>query len=364
MSLALYRKYRPKQLKDLIGQENLISTLKKAASLGKVFHGLIFFGPKGTGKTTTARIYAKLINCENQTFVKTNGEPCAECPSCLTIDSQKTMDIVEIDAASNRGIDEIRSLKEQVRQAPGSLKYKVFIIDEAHMLTKEAWNALLKLLEEPPEHAVFILATTEQEKIPGTILSRAQKFNLKKLTQTEIIQKLKFIRAAENLSVSDELLNLIASRADGGLRDAETLLDQLISFAGDLDLDTAEKIIGKTSFKKIYSFAESLIEKNSPAAIIQLKELTNLGADLPDLNKSLIFYLTDLLTIHLNPKEDSLIKDKYTDEQLAQTKTLATKINIDSTIKTIKKFIESYEHIKYTPFGEVVLEVAIIESTK
>jgi DNA polymerase III subunit gamma/tau len=230
MAQALYRKYRPKKLEDVLGQETNVEILKNAAKSGRLGQAYIFHGPRGTGKTTTARLLAKLLNCEKRRTdpaFALQGEPCNECRACREIDAQNSFDVIEIDAASNRGIDEIRNLKESIKTSPASSAYKIYIIDEAHMLTGAAFNALLKTLEEPPKHAVIVLATTEYEKLPATITSRAQRFTFKKLSKITIIQKLSTMAKLEKIKIDEPALELVAAAAEGSFRDAESLLDQL-----------------------------------------------------------------------------------------------------------------------------------------
>ncbi|TRZ64149.1 MAG: DNA polymerase III subunit gamma/tau [Spirochaetia bacterium] len=232
--LVLYRKYRPKVFSDILGQDVVSETLKNAGRLDRLAHAYLFYGSKGSGKTTTARILAKLANCQkrqtDEAFKKT-GEPCNECQACVEIDNGRALDVIEIDAASNRGIDEIRNLKESIRVSPAALSRKVYIIDEAHQLTKDAFNALLKTLEEPPTHAMLILVTTELEKMPATIVSRTQRFHFKRLPLETIIGKLKSIAKLEKINISDSAIELIAASGGGSFRDAESLLDQISSLA-------------------------------------------------------------------------------------------------------------------------------------
>src|SRR3989344_3003758 len=228
MSLALYRKYRPQVFSEIIGQEHVVQILTNAITAAKISHAYLFSGPRGSGKTTIARLLAKAVNCED----KKDYEPCNKCPSCLEINQGRSLDLIEIDAASHRGIDEIRELKEGIKFTPTKSKYKVFIIDESHQLTKEAANALLKTLEEPPSHAIFILATTEIQKMIPTVISRCQRFDFRRLTLPEILKRLEIISKKENLQIEKEALEVIALNSGGSFRDAEGLLDQVIIFSG------------------------------------------------------------------------------------------------------------------------------------
>ena len=232
-SLVLYRKYRPKTFSEIIGQEHVVQTLTNAISSGMISHAYLFSGPRGNGKTTIARLLAKAVNCQN----RKNGEfePCNKCSSCLEIMENRSMDLIEIDAASHRGVDEVRELRDGIGFVPTKSKYKVFIIDESHQLTKEASNALLKTLEEPPAHAIFILATTEIHKMIPTIISRCQRFDFRKLTIPEIIKRLEIIAKKEEVKVEKAALELIAIAASGSIRDAESLLDQALTYSGGLN---------------------------------------------------------------------------------------------------------------------------------
>ncbi|MEK7174475.1 MAG: DNA polymerase III subunit gamma/tau, partial [Patescibacteria group bacterium] len=267
MALALSRKHRPQRLADLVGQESNVEIIRNAAGENRLGQAYLFYGPRGTGKTTTARLVAKLANCETRAAdakFRQSGEPCNDCRSCREIDSGASLGLVEIDAASNRGIDEIRNLKEGIASAPAGAAYKIYIIDEAHMLTTPAWNALLKTLEEPPRHAIFILATTEYEKVPATITSRTQRFLFKKLSKAKISEKLKRVAKAEKIEIEPEALDLVAAAGDGSVRDAESLLDQLASSSRAITLEAAEKLTGRVGLRHIENLTE-LILKNDLA---------------------------------------------------------------------------------------------------
>lgn len=363
--LAIYRKYRPKTFEDLLGQEHITEILKNAARQDKFSHAYLFYGPRGSGKTTTARLIAKLVNCETRQAdkkFKDRGEPCNKCRPCQEIDAGRALDVIEIDAASNRGIDEIRSLQEGVRLSPISYKNKVFIIDEVHMLTREASNALLKTLEEPPTHAIFILATTEYEKIPATISSRAQRFHFHKLTLDEILKKLRIIVKSEKLRVNGEALELISALAEGSLRDAESLLDQITSLDQNVELKDVERIAGKIGYKKTAKLAGYLIKNELENALNNLNEIDQGGYNLTQFAKDLIHYLRRALTLKMNPKIDELYKKELTNDELKSLKEHASLLNETKHIALLKSLIRAYSEMRYSPFAIVPLEVAIIEN--
>ena len=290
MSLVLYRKYRPQAFKDFIGQKYIIKTLTNAISRNMISHAYLFSGPRGTGKTTLARLLAKSVNCQDRK--EGSFEHCNKCSSCLEIMEGQSMDLIEIDAASHRGIDDVRELKEGIRFAPTKSKYKVFIIDEAHQLTKDGANALLKTLEEPPEHVVFILATTEAHKMIPTIISRCQRFDFKRLTISEIIEKLEKIIKKEKIKIEKGGLELIASNSEGAIRDAEGLLNQLSTFYKDskkeISIDDIKSLLGLIEIDIVSKFVDILYEKKMSEAIIYLNEINDKGLDLEEFTKSLI----------------------------------------------------------------------------
>lgn len=256
--MALYRKWRPQDFSDLIGQEHISETLSNAISTGKVAHAYLFSGPRGTGKTSTAKILAKALNCEHGP----TPTPCNQCVCCQKINDGSFMDVFEIDAASNRGIDEIRDLRETVKFAPVDGKYKVYIIDEVHMLTTEAFNALLKTLEEPPSHVVFILATTEVHKVPITIQSRCQRYDFKRITKDDILKRLVMITDEMGLNADKDALSIIAIQADGGMRDALSLLDQCLAFTKDeLTVTQVRKVLGLVGHDWVWQITDALSKK-------------------------------------------------------------------------------------------------------
>ena len=365
MPLALYRRYRPKKLSEVIGQETNVQILKNAAKQGKLSHAYLFYGPRGTGKTTTARLIAKLLNCERRRADKTfaaEGEPCNKCRACNEIDAQNAFDVIEIDAASNRGIDEIRNLKESITVAPAGNPFKVYIIDEAHMLTPPAFNALLKTLEEPPRHAVIILATTEYEKLPPTITSRTQRFHFKKLPKVKIMEKLKKIVADERLKIDDDALELIAAAGEGSFRDAESLLEQAVSWEkGNITLKAVEEITGRVGLAKVSALSRYVISRDLKKTLSYLRELSDEGNNLVELTKNLIHYLRRVLTLKLNPALESAYHLELTSDEIKTIKELGGDLDPTDAISLLRSLIRAYGEMRYSPFALVPLEIALIE---
>ncbi len=364
MALALYRKYRPGTLGDLLGQEPNVTLLQDAARQDRLGQAYLFYGPRGTGKTSTARLIAKLANCEKRHAdpeFRALGEPCNTCRVCKEIEANASLGVIEIDAASNRGIDEIRNLKEDIHMAPAGTMRKVYIIDEVHMMTPAAFNALLKTLEEPPKHAMFILATTEYEKLPATIVSRAQRFLFKKLTKTKILEKLKKIAKTEKISIDEDALELVAAAADGSVRDAESLLEQLSALATKIDLQTAEHITGRTGMKTVDGLAELILKRDLKAALDYTARLGEEGVNITQLVRDLIHYLRKVVTIRLNPDIAVVFHTELTAEEVKRLIALAKLAEPSRDLKLVHALIRAYAETRYSPFASVPLEIALIE---
>jgi DNA polymerase III subunit gamma/tau len=295
------RKWRPQTFADVVGQEHITTTLKNAVVNNRVAHAYLFAGPRGVGKTTTARILAKVLNCTNSK----NGEPCNECEMCKSFLNSQSLDIIEIDGASNRRIEEIRTLRESVKYSPTKGEYKVYIIDEVHMLTTESFNALLKTLEEPPEHTVFIFATTDIHKVPMTIISRCQRFDFRRIEMTVMKKLLKEIAEAENIKIDDMALSLIAKKADGALRDAESLFDQIISFSGsEVDSATLNKMLNLIDDEIYFTISESILTKNFIAAFDVTQKIYENGWNYIDFLNGLIEHFRNILTVVIRKNND------------------------------------------------------------
>ncbi len=287
MYLAFYRRYRPKLFSEVVGQDPIIQTLKNQVASGHISHAYLFCGSRGTGKTSTAKILARAINCQSPV----DGEPCGRCTVCRMSEEELAVDILEIDAASNNGVDEIRDLREKVRYAPAVGKYKVYIIDEVHMLSIGAFNALLKTLEEPPAHAVFILATTETHKLPATILSRCQRFDFKRLPESLIIEQMKKVLSEENIVAEEQALALIANQAQGGMRDALSLLDQCAGMSsGKITLEKTQEVLGAAGEQNVQQIAQYIAERNVKQTLDLLQAIYDQGTDLSVFVRELIDY--------------------------------------------------------------------------
>jgi DNA polymerase-3 subunit gamma/tau len=369
-NLVLYRKYRPKSFGEVVSQEHIIRTLMNALTLEQTAHAYLFSGPRGTGKTTIARILAKAVNCSSpikEKKEKQNAfkfEPCNKCENCQQINAGRSLDIIEIDAASTRGIDEIRELKEKIGFSPSHLPYKVFIIDEVHMLTREAFNALLKTLEEPPRHAIFILVTTEIHKIPATIISRCQRFDFKKVSLEEIMQCLEKIAKEEKIKIEKQALELIAVNANGAVRDAESILGQIMVIAGEdgkITLEETQTILGTTPIKAVVELVKFLTEDKATESIKFINRLADDGCNLEEFAKAFVNYLRKVLLIKINKDLTNLVNQELTKEQIKELFSLTDKFSQEKILKAIDIFIETINEMKYSHFSQLPLEMAVVE---
>ncbi|MDI6814585.1 MAG: DNA polymerase III subunit gamma/tau [Dehalococcoidales bacterium] len=351
-SQVFYRKWRPQTLAEVVGQEQVTKTLGNALNSGRVSHAYLFCGPRGTGKTTTGRILAKAVNC----LTNGTGEPCNTCPICQAITEGRALDVIEIDAASNRGIDEIRDLREKVNYAPNQARYKVYIIDEVHMLTKEASNALLKTLEEPPPHVIFILATTEAHKVLPTILSRCQRFDFRRISQADIVSKLAHICSAEGIHMELEALRLIAKAATGSLRDAENLLEQLTTYYGSkVELHQVQAILGITGDWRVKELVKHIVNNDVSTGIATINSVNSDGLDLKQFNREVVEYLRELLLIKTGSNEAI----DLTAEDLAELKDLAAKASLPQILKAVKLFGQL--ELGFDNYSTLPLELALVD---
>jgi DNA polymerase-3 subunit gamma/tau len=351
-SEVFYRKWRPQTLSEVVGQEPVTQTLRHAVESGKIAHAYLFCGPRGTGKTSMARILAKAVNCPN----KAGGEPCNSCDMCRSVTEGRALDVIEIDAASNRGIDEIRSLREKANYAPSLARYKVYIIDEVHMLTEAACNALLKTLEEPPPYVIFVLATTEAHKVLATIVSRCQRFNFHRLRQTEIVDKLKLICKKEKIHIESASLELIARAATGSLRDAENILQQMIAYYGNrIELDQIQTELGIGWDSRVRELARCVVSRDVATGLKIANSLNSDGVDLRQFNLGLVEYLRGLLLAKSGCGEALDV----TSEDLAEMNHLAAIAPMDYLLKAVKSF--SSIDFRSDSYSALSLEMALLD---
>ncbi|MFC1873448.1 DNA polymerase III subunit gamma/tau [Chloroflexota bacterium] len=349
---VFYRKWRPHTLTEVVGQETVTRTLRNALSSGQVSHAYIFYGPRGTGKTSTGRILAKAVNC----LTDGDAEPCNTCSMCQAMNEGRALDVIEIDAASNRGIDDIRDLCEKVNYAPNQARYKVYIIDEVHMLTKEASNALLKTLEEPPPHVIFILATTEINKVLPTILSRCQRFDFRRISQADIVAKLSHICAEEGIQVDPEGLWLVARSAAGSLRDAENLLEQLTTYYGtEVGLDQVRAILGISGDMRTRELTKHIVNNDISAGIAAINGVNRDGLDLAQFNRELVEYLRGLLLVKTGSSEAG----DFTAEEVAELKVVAAGASLPHILKAVKLFGQL--EFSFDNYSTLPLELALVE---
>lgn len=352
--VALYRAYRPQKFSEVVGQQHIIKTLQNAIKLNKVAHAYLFCGPRGTGKTTLAKIMAKALNCEHGPAI----EPCNECAICKGIQKGNISDVIEIDAASNNGADDIRSLRDTVKFLPSVGKYKVYIIDEVHMLSNAAFNALLKTLEEPPKHVVFILATTEPYKLPNTILSRCQRFDFQAISLDDITKRLKLVCSDENINIADEAIHQIASSAEGGMRDALSLLDQCISYSVSptIDLDDVLAVSGNVSYLKLIDLIESCLNNNETNSIVLMDDMLKQGKEVPRIINDIILFLRDVLLY----KNQAVIDEKLMFKN-DNFKKLANKVTKGIIYSWLDILNEALSSMRFSTQKRAYLELALLK---
>lgn len=354
---ALYRKFRPDNFKDVKGQEHIVTTLKNQIMAERIGHAYLFCGTRGTGKTTLAKLLAKTVNCENPQ----DGNPCGVCPSCKAIAAGASMNVIEIDAASNNGVDNIRQIVEEVSYSPAEGKYKVYIIDEAHMITNAAFNALLKTLEEPPSYVIFIFATTEVQSIPITILSRCQRYDFKRITIQTIVDRLQELMAIEQMEVEEKALRYIAKTADGSMRDALSLLDQCLAFHyGEvLTYEKVLEVLGALDTKVFSDCLNLILDANVTSVIKLLDEIILQGRELPQFVTDFVWYLRSLMLAKTSDNIEEVV-DMSRENILALQET-ANRIELQTILRYIRVFSELSNQIKFATQKRVLVEIAFIK---
>ena len=353
MYQALYREYRPQTFDEILGQDHITTTLKHQVANNNFSHAYLFSGTRGTGKTTAAKVLSRAINCLNQR----EGNPCNECENCMAILEETTMDVIEMDAASNNGVDNIRDIRDKVVYPPSKLKYRVYIIDEVHMLSKGAFNALLKTLEEPPKHLVFILATTEKEKLPQTIVSRCQRFDFKRVSTNDIVKNMKVISEKLDIQIDDKALNLIARSAEGGMRDALSLLDQCISYGEKIiKYEDAINILGIANKDLLFKLVDNIISKDIEEVLKMVDGIIQEGKDINQFIIDLINHIRDLLIIRTSKNAQDILESPDIKQLSEQSK------NVDASfyLNALDILTEAANKAKWSTQPRIILEVALI----
>lgn len=354
MHKALYRTYRPQNFDDVVGQKHIVKTLKNQIENNNISHAYLFCGTRGTGKTSTAKIFSRAINCTNDI------KPCNECDSCKFILENKSIDIVEIDAASNNSVDDIRELRESVKYSPTNFRYKVYIIDEVHMLSQGAFNALLKTLEEPPSYVIFILATTEPQKIPATILSRCQRFDFKRVSVKDLVSRMSYICEKENVEIEERALDLIARNSQGALRDALSILEQCISFSEDkVFYNDVVDILGLVNVESLFDISNSIINKDTKSSMKFLNEFILWGKDIKNLVDDLINHFRSIMICKVSDDLDDIIS--LPDETIAVLKNQANLVEVDDLIRILNILSKTKDDIRFSTNQRILVEIAIMK---
>ncbi len=355
MYRVLYRKWRPQTFEEVYGQPHITATLKNELVSGRVAHAYLFTGSRGTGKTTCAKILSKAVNC----LSPHDGDPCNECEICRGIDNGSVLDVIEIDAASNNGVDNIRDLRDEANFTPVKAKYRVYIIDEVHMLSTGAFNALLKILEEPPEHVIFILATTEVHKLPATILSRCQRFDFKRITPEDICARLQYVAEHENITLDEDAAVLIAKVADGALRDALSLLDRCCAVDEHITSEVVTKSAGLAGRDYLMRLSECIIKKDCASALGIINELHMNSCDMERLCSEFMFHLRDLMIVKTVKNADSILI--ATDDELKSLKALAEKLPLEELLYDLNIIEDTFSQIKRSSNKRIPLEMAFVK---
>ncbi|RJQ44814.1 MAG: DNA polymerase III subunit gamma/tau [Nitrospiraceae bacterium] len=355
--IVLARKWRPQGFDDLVGQETVVTTLKNALSGGKIAHAYLFSGPRGVGKTSSARILAKALNCEQ----RADSEPCGQCQNCKAITDGYAVDVLEIDGASNNSVEAVRELRETVKYAPSGGKYKIYIIDEVHMLSASAFNALLKTLEEPPPHVVFIFATTEPKKVPATILSRCQHHSFRRVTKGRIKEQLRKITDAEKITIKDAALDMIAKAADGSMRDALTLLDQAYSFSDEISEKELQSLLGLPESEIISGLTENILRGDIAQTLSIIKELTDRGSDLRQMAKELVEQFRNIAVAKITDGAAALLE--FTDEEVQHLRDSARDISIEELTLLLTELLRVEAEVRTAANPRYVLELGLLRTS-
>ena len=356
---ALYRKWRPDNFEDVKGQGHIVTTLKNQINADRIGHAYLFCGTRGTGKTSVAKIFAKAVNCEHPV----NGSPCGECPTCKAIAAGTSMNVIEIDAASNNGVDNIREIRDEVQYSPTEGKYKVYIIDEVHMLSTGAFNALLKTLEEPPSYVIFILATTEVAKIPVTIMSRCQRYDFHRISIETIADRLSELMKAENIVVEDKAIRYVAKAADGSMRDALSLLDQCVAFhfGEKLTYDNVLEVLGAVDNRVFSKLFQAVLASDTKACIREIEEMIIQGRDLSQLVNDFVWYMRNLLIAKTTDEPGDMLD--MSEENLAVLKEEAAGVDTETLMRYIRIFSELSGQLRYASQKRILVEIAFIKLT-